>query len=86
MSSSSPRALLVCGVVFLLTTAVSPLAAQPVGGEFRINSYTTGYQYFPGVAMDAAGHFVVVWQSAGGDGSGYTIFGQRYDSAGTPRG
>ena len=58
-----------------------------VGGEFQVNTYTTSYQYHPAVAMDAAGDFVVVWSSGGGqDGAGYGIFGRRYDSAGTPQG
>ena len=40
----------------------------------------------PSVASDASGNFVVVWQSYGQDGSGYGIFGQRYDSAGVRSG
>jgi len=61
-------------------------AGAPQGGEFRVNTYTTGVQGSPAVAADGAGNFVVVWHSAAQDGSGYGIFGQRYDSAGTPRG
>jgi hypothetical protein len=59
-----------------------PAAAQPVGSEFQINTYTTDGQMFPSVASDADGDFVVVWQSAGQDGFGNGVFGQRYDSAG----
>jgi hypothetical protein len=55
----------------------------PAGGEFRVNTYTTGVQFFPAVAMDPAGNFVVVWAAYGGD---YGIFGQRYDATGAPRG
>jgi hypothetical protein len=54
----------------------------PIGGEFRVNTYTTGQQLGNVVAVDARGHFVVVWQSAGQDGSFDGIFGQRYDPAG----
>jgi hypothetical protein len=61
-------------------------AGTPVGGEFRVNTYTTGYQYAPAVAVDARGRFVVVWHSSGQDGSNYGIFGQRYDAAGTALG
>jgi hypothetical protein len=57
-------------------------AGAAVGGEFRVNTYTTSYQSAPAVAADAAGNFVVVWQSDTQDGSGYGIFGQRYDGAG----
>jgi hypothetical protein len=55
------------------------------GGEFRVNSFTTQAQAFPDVARSETG-FVVVWQSAGQDGSDYGIFGQRYSSAGVPLG
>ena len=55
------------------------------GGEFRVNSFTTQAQGFPDVAADSAG-FVVVWESAGQDGSDYGIFGQRYDAGGAPLG
>jgi len=51
--------------------AAGQLAAQPtpLGSEFQVNSYTTGGQRLPSVASDAAGHFVVVWQSNGSSGS-----------------
>ena len=35
----------------------------PVGSQFQVNSYTTGYQFTPSVAADALGNFVVVWTS-----------------------
>src|SRR5262249_44206528 len=60
-----------------------------VGGQFQVNTYTTGRQNRPAVTGDAAGNFVVVWQSygsAGSDTSGYSVQGQRYDSTGTPLG
>src|SRR5207302_1035718 len=62
---------------------------KPVGGEFQVNTYTTGCQNRPTVAGDGAGNFVVVWESdgsAGSDTSGYSIQAQRYDSSGTPVG
>jgi hypothetical protein len=61
-------------------------AGAPVGPEFRVNSYTTGAQFNPSVTAAAPGDFVVVWQSAGQDGSSYGVFGQRYASSGTPLG
>jgi hypothetical protein len=48
------------------------------GGEFKINTYTTGKQWQPAVASDSAGNFVCIWQSEGQDGSSTGIFGQRY--------
>ncbi|WP_175516956.1 cadherin repeat domain-containing protein [Planctomicrobium piriforme] len=56
------------------------------GGEFRVNTYTTGNQFFSYVAMDRVGNFVVTWQSAGPDGSGFGVFAQRYDSGGVAQG
>jgi hypothetical protein len=58
----------------------------PHGPEFRVNSYTTGRQYTAAVTADADGNFVVAWTSAGQDGSGYGVFGQRYDANGAPQG
>ena len=52
---------------------------EPLGDEFRVNTYTTGSQFKPAVASSASGHFVVVWQSNYQDGSDFGIFGQRYN-------
>ncbi len=59
----------------------------PDGTEFRVNTYTSGYQESPDVAMDQNGNFVVVWQSyPGQDGSYYGIYGRRFDATGIPLG
>ena len=58
----------------------------PLGAEFRVNTFGTGYQMAPGLAGDANGDFVVVWESAAQDGSGAGVFGQRYASSGAPLG
>ncbi len=57
-------------------------AGAKVGGEFPINTYTTGSQNASTVAVDADGDAVVVWVSNGQDGSEYGIYGQRFNSAG----
>ncbi len=54
-------------------------AGNPLGPEFQANTYTTGGQALPDVAMDATG-FVMVWQ--GGAGVGANVFARRYDVAG----
>ncbi|MCP4662000.1 MAG: hypothetical protein GY856_41890, partial [bacterium] len=54
-----------------------------VASEFQVNTYTTDYQGYPGVAVDADGDFVVVWQSYGSTGSDsayWSIQGQRFAS------
>ena len=58
----------------------------PLGVEFRVNTYTTSGQFFPGVACDSAGNFVIVWMSQFQDGSSDGIFGQRFGSTGAPLG
>ena len=58
-------------------------AGTPLGlSEFRVNSYTTYHQMLADVASAPDGKFVIVWQSSVKDGSGYGIFGRRFDSAG----
>jgi hypothetical protein len=59
----------------------------PQGGEFLVNSYTTGSQGAPAVAYGPGGEFVVVWDSIGSeDGSLSGIFGQRFSALGAPLG
>ena len=58
----------------------------PLGSEFRINTYTTGFDLNAAVASDASGNFVVVWNNIGEDGSEYGVFGQRFASSGVPLG
>lgn len=60
-----------------LSTGVS------AGGEFLVNSTTTGGQDTPKVAMDYAGDFCVTW--AGGV-SDYNIYARRFNSAGVAQG
>src|SRR5438132_935477 len=56
----------------------------PVGGEFRVNTYTTGDQYYPRVAMDVAGDFVIAWHSSNNGVGGVDV--QRYSAAGVAQG
>lgn len=58
-----------------------------VGGEFRVNTYTTGLQGHPSVAIDSAGDFVITWTDADSeDGSGEGVFAQRYSATGVTNG
>jgi hypothetical protein len=68
-------------------------AGVPQGGEFPVNTYTTGRQYRPSVAIEADGDFVIAWASGavlpsgvGQDGSSYGVYAQRYSAAGVPQG
>lgn len=53
----------------------------PIGGEFQVNTSTTGYQVSPRIAAQPDGGFVVAW-CCGSTPTGDTIAGQRFDSAG----
>lgn len=61
-------------------------AGNPIGGEFRANTNTSGWQHNPSVVMDSIGNFIIVWQSAYQDGSGWGVYAQRYNNNGNPLG
>jgi large repetitive protein len=61
-------------------------AGVAAGAEFRVNTYTNSDQGSPTVTELTDGGFVVTWQSNGQDGSGYSIYAQRYNAAGVAAG
>ena len=63
-------------------------AGLPVGGEFQVNTFTTGDQRQAAVAPLGSGRFVVVWRSTESAGSDpvESIQGQRFDASGVPLG
>jgi hypothetical protein len=62
-------------------------SGNPLGSEFRVNTYTTSRQHFPSVAADSVGNFVVVWTGYNDqDGSGAGVFGRRFANSGVPFG
>jgi len=61
-------------------------AGDPLGPEFQVETYTTGYQGAPAIVVQPSGSYVVVWHSDGQDGSNLGIYGQRYGSGGAPFG
>jgi len=58
---------------------------QFLGVEFQVNSYADSQQLYAGVAMNAGGQFVVVWESQNipEDPNKTSICGQLYDSSGS---
>ena len=54
-------------------------AGAELGGEFRVNTFTTGNQSSPAVAMDADGDFLISWTSFELDGSDRYV--RRYSAA-----
>ncbi len=61
-------------------------AGVPQGGEFHVNTFTTGQQNRPSVAMDASGNFVITWQSTQETGPTTGIYAQRYNASGVAQG
>ncbi|HUT91971.1 MAG TPA: proprotein convertase P-domain-containing protein [Thermoguttaceae bacterium] len=62
---------------------------NPIGGEFIVNSYRTGDQLQPAVAMNAFGSFVVTWSGEGevddqGTIDRVGIFARVFDAFGQP--
>lgn len=55
-------------------------SGEPFGGEFRVNTITTGDQRRPQVAGDGSGDFVVVWESEETPGS-TSVRMQRFSAA-----
>jgi hypothetical protein len=60
-------------------------AATPQSADLRVDS-AAGYPWFTSVASDAAGNFVVAWDSFGQDGHWAGVFARRYDALGNPLG
>jgi len=78
-----------CWLLLLVLAVPGAAWAQggtPVGPEFRVNTYTTGYQDTASVSADSAGNFIVVWDGQGADDPITGIFGQRFAASGTPLG
>jgi hypothetical protein len=57
-----------------------------IGTDFQVNTFTVGQQTYPQVGVESDGDFVVVWISAGQDGSNNGVFGRRFTSNGAPIG
>ena len=70
--------------VLLQAFALSALAAiasaqVPAGPDFRVNTYTTGSQYQPRIAVEPDGDFVVVVEQPAAGFPDIEVFGQRFD-------
>ncbi|MBX9852718.1 MAG: cadherin domain-containing protein [Cytophagaceae bacterium] len=65
---------------------VQAQSPNPLGSEFRVNTYTTDGQVNPAIALDSAGDFVITWQDYIQDGSYSGIYAQRYNAAGVAQG
>lgn len=63
-------------------------AGTPLGGDFQVNTWTTGQQSSVDVAVAPSGAFVVAWTSSQSDGDedGYSVHARRFDASGAPLG
>jgi hypothetical protein len=74
-------------VLACATIEATANAQTGLGPDFPVNVFTAGAQTSPAVGTDAAGNFVVVWDSYGQDDPfSPGIFARRFDAAGAPRG
>jgi hypothetical protein len=60
------------------------VTGAPLSGELAVNTTTAGDQFEPSVAIAENGHFLVVWTSAGQDGSGFGVYARLYSQSGVP--
>ena len=67
-------------------TGAVPSGSVAAGSEFQVNTDSTNRKERNSTTFLSDGGFVIMWTSANQDGSGYGIFGQRYDAEGTAAG
>jgi hypothetical protein len=51
-----------------------------LGPEIAVNTYTTGFEWYPAVAVQPDGGFLVVWESRA------DVYARRFDASGAPAG
>jgi hypothetical protein len=61
-------------------------AGTAQGGEFQVNTSTTGNQDAPSIGMNGTGNFVIAWSGNGTEGTGPGVYAQRYNAAGVAQG
>jgi S-layer family protein len=75
------------GLAAVVAGVSGDAAAQVLAGnEFQVNVVTTGAQQRPSIAVRPDGDFVIVYESAAGDGSYTGVLGRRFDATGAALG
>ncbi|MBP7461681.1 MAG: hypothetical protein KBA26_10370 [Candidatus Delongbacteria bacterium] len=59
---------------------------KEIGSEFQINTSNRNNEYIPTIAVQPNSNFIIAWAPRNGDGSGYGILAQRFDSEGNKLG
>lgn len=60
-------------------------SGNPLGGNFRVNSDTSAFQWYPYAAMDSSNRATVVWMDTR-EGAGFLLYGRRFNADGNPAG
>ena len=60
------------------------MSANSSSRNLRVNTYVSGQQEKPDIAVGALSNFVITWQSARQDGDGFGIFGRAYGGSTAP--
>ena len=68
----------------VFTRRFSPAGVARTPGQTRLNDDTDSYERFPGIALDADGRAVAIWNDELGDFSDTEVFARPIDAAGTP--
>lgn len=94
---SQPSIAMTPGGAFVVTwTSLSPTTSGDIyyrrfnsfagaldGADVPVNTFATGNQESPRVAIDGAGNFAIAWDSEGQDGSSYGIYARKFNVNGT---
>ncbi len=79
----------VAAAALLIASPRAGAASQPLTAQFQINTSIGSYQELPSVATDAAGNFIVVWESydsSGTDHDARSVQARRHTANGDPAG
>ncbi len=60
------------------------MSANSSRRDLRVNTFTSGRQEQPDIAIGSLDNFVITWQSERQDGDGFGIFGRSYGLSGAP--
>ncbi len=68
--------------MYSISSNTNSVVKRDVGSEFRINTFTAGFQEAPSTASLSGGGFVVVWYGSGEDSDAVGIYGQIFTAEG----
>jgi len=72
--------------LILISLIASGLFSFQAGEEFQVNTYTKRQQWYPAIAMNESGNFVIAWESEKQDQSQGGVFARRFNKNGKPLG